>query len=99
MNLVGLSAELFAFLELLGDVRVAGGSYESGEPVEPGDNPVLDPAGGHATRPAEQARDAEAAFQGRSLAARERRLAAIRPGKVLRAVVGREHHDRVAVET
>ena len=52
---------------------------------------VAGPAGDH--------RHAHAAFHDRPLAGGEGRVAAIGPGEVLGAVVGREHDDRVVVET
>src|SRR5438067_6954949 len=98
MHLEGLLSELFALLEFLGNVWIAGGGHEGREPIEPGNDPVLDLAGRDAAWPSNHAWHAEAAFQRCSLAARERRLAAIRPGKILRTIVGGEHHDGVVVE-
>ena len=98
MDLVGAVAELLALLQLLDDVRIAGGGDEGREPVEPGDDAVLDLAGRHLARPADDAGHAEAAFQRRALAAGERRLAAVGPGEVLGAVVGGEDDDRVVLE-
>ena len=98
MHLVGAIAELLALLELLDDVRIAGGRHERREPVEAGHDPVLDLAGRNLAGPADDARHAEAAFQHRPLAAGERRLAAVGPGEVLGAVVGREDDDGVVLE-
>ncbi len=61
-----------------------------GNQSRPGHHPVLDLAGRHLARPAQDARHAEAAFHHGALAAGERRLSAVRPGEVLGAVVGRE---------
>ncbi len=72
VDLVGAVAELLALLELLDDVRIAGRRDEGREPVEPGDDAVLDLAGRHLARPADDRRHAEAAFQRRPLAAGER---------------------------
>src|SRR5262245_57062295 len=47
MDLVRAFAELLTFLELLGDIRVTGRGQEGREPVEAGDDPVLDLAGRH----------------------------------------------------
>ena len=69
------------------------------EPVEPGDDAVLDLAGRHPARPADHRRRAEAAFHDRALALRERRLSAVRPGEDLGAVVGGEDDDGVVVDT
>ena len=83
----------------LDDVRIAGGRHECREPVEPGDDTVLDFAGRNLAGPAYYCRHAEATFEAGALAACERGLPAIRPGKVLGAVVGGEHDDGVVVET
>src|SRR5262245_20972653 len=91
-------ADLLALLELVGDVRIAGRSYEGWEPVEPRHELVLDLACGHPARPTDDRRHAEAALERRSLAAGERRLATIRPGEVLGAIVSREGKDRVVLE-
>ena len=77
---------------------IAGGGDEGREPVEPGDDAVLDLAGRHLARPADHRRHAEAAFHDRALALRERRLSAIRPGEDLGAVVGGEDDDGVVVD-
>ena len=77
---------------------IAGRSDEGREPVEPGDDAVLDLARRHLARPADDAGHAEAAFQRRPLAAGERRLAAVGPGEVLGAVVGGEDDDGVVLE-
>ena len=71
---------------------------ERREPVEPGDDAVLDLAGRHLARPADHRRRAEAAFHDRALALRERRLSAVRPGEDLGAVVGGEDDDGVVVD-
>src|SRR5438094_818479 len=99
MYLVGAVTDLLTLLQLLDDVRVAGGSQESRKPVEPGDNAVLDLARRNLARPADHRRRAEAAFHDRAFGLRERRLSAIRPGKDLGAVVGGEDDDGVVVDT
>ena len=60
--LVGPVAELHALEQLVGDVRVAGGGAQRGEPVEAGEDAVLDRARLDLARPADDARHAEAAF-------------------------------------
>src|SRR5947209_15016498 len=59
MVLVGHVADLLAFEQLLLDVRIAGGGDERGEPIEAGDDPVLDRARGHMAGPANHRRRAE----------------------------------------
>src|SRR3984885_7063314 len=97
MNFVGGIADLLALLQLLDNVRVARRRKEGWKPVQPGDNAVLDLAGRHLAGPADERRYAEAAFEDRALALRERRLPAIRPGKYLGAVVGGEAPDGVVI--
>ena len=79
------------------DMPVAGGGGEGRQPVQPGDDPVLDLAGGHIARPADHGRGAEAPLHDGPLAAGERRLTAVGPGEILRAVVRGEHENRVVV--
>src|SRR5262249_34694293 len=98
MHLKFLIAKLLPRLELLDDVWLASGSDKGREPIEPGHDPILDLAGRHLTGPPDDAGYAETAFHGGSLTARERRLAAIRPSEVFRAVVGREGQDRIALD-
>src|SRR5215471_18800639 len=98
MHFKFLIAKLLPRLELLDDVWLASGGDKGREPIEPGHDPVLDLASRDMTRPADDARNAEAAFHSRSLTASKRRLAAIRPSKVFRTVVGREGKDRVALD-
>ena len=75
----------------LDDVGVAGGGDKCGEPVEPGEDAVLNLAGWHLARPASDARHAKAAFERRPLASGKGSLAAVWPGEVLGAVVGAEN--------
>src|SRR5581483_1265244 len=98
MHLVGPVAELFTGLELVDDVRIAGRGNERWEPVEAGYQAVLDFARRNLSGPAGDARRAEAAFEYRSLAAGKRRLAAVGPGEVLGAVVGRKDENRIVLE-
>ena len=70
-------------------------AVERGEPVEAGEDAVLDRARLDLARPADDARHAEAAFVDRALGVLERRHAAVRPGEHLGAVVGGEDDDGV----
>src|SRR3981189_945619 len=90
MALEGGVADLFALLQLFADIRVARGSQKSREPVEAGDQAILDLARRHFTGPADHCWSAETAFHHRALALRERRLSAIGPGEHFAAVVGGE---------
>ena len=67
MDLVSPIAECLALLQLLDNVGVAGGGDERREPVQAGNDPVLDLAGGNLARPSHDARHAETAFQHRTL--------------------------------
>src|SRR5262249_13628010 len=80
------------------DVRVASGRHKCREPIQSGNDAVVDLAGGNATWPADYAGHAEAALQCGSLCPGERGLTAIRPRKALRALVPREAADGVVVE-
>src|SRR6202034_184380 len=93
MTLVGRIADLLAILQFVDDVRIAGRRKEGRKPVQTGDDAVLDLAGRHLSRPADQGWHAEAAFEDGTLALRERRLSAVWPGKYLGAVVGGEDDD------
>src|SRR3989442_5451394 len=66
MHLVGAITELLAPLQLFADVGIAGCRHESREPIEPGDDAVLDLAGGHPVRPTGHRRGAGAALPDRS---------------------------------
>src|SRR5262245_14554402 len=98
MNLVALVAEFLALLQILDDIRVAGGGHEGREPVKTGHQPVLDLARRNLARPAKNARHAETALEHSSLAPRERRLPSVRPGEILGAVVSAEHDDGVVID-
>src|SRR4029079_5927350 len=87
MHLEGLVSQLLALQELVLDVRIAGRPHEGWEPVEAGHDAVLDFAGGHLARPANDGRNAEAAFECRAFAAGEGGLPPIWPGEVLGAIV------------
>src|SRR5262245_30020486 len=87
VDLVGAVPQLLAFLEVCRNVTLIAGRRDEGrEPVEAGDDAVLDFARRHSAWPAHDHRHAEAAFQRRSLAARERCLTAIGPGEIFGAV-------------
>src|SRR5262245_25049276 len=98
MHLVGGATELLALLELLDDVRIAGRRDEGREPVEARDDRVLDFASRYMARPANDAGNAEAAFERRSFTTRKRGLSAVRPGEVLGTVVCAERDDGVVLE-
>src|SRR6266700_7948754 len=99
MHLVGSVTELLALLQLFADVRITRRRKESREPVEPRDDAVLDLARRYLARPADNRRYAEAAFQDRALALRERCLSAVRPSKDFGAVVGGEDDNGIVVDT
>src|SRR6516162_1441249 len=88
-------AEFDAFEELVGDVRIARGRAKSREPIEPGDDAVLDRARLDVSRPTSNARDAEAAFHDGAFRGAEGRHAAVGPGEDFSAVVGGEDDNRV----
>src|SRR5262249_4993487 len=72
---------------------------QSGEPVKTRYDVVTDFPRWNLTRPADDARYAEAALKGRSFASGKGRLTTIGPSKVLRAVVSGEDNDGVVVNT
>src|SRR5262245_27698200 len=88
MHLVVALAELLTSLQILDDVGIAGSRQKGGEPIEPGHDRIFDLASRYPARPSHDAGNAETAFQRRSLAARERCLAAIRQCGVLGTVCG-----------
>src|SRR5262249_21761885 len=90
MHLVGPVAELPALLQFLDDIGIARCGNEGRKPIEPRHQPVLHLARRHPAGPAHHAGHAKAAFQHRTLAASKRRLTAIRPCKILGAIVGGE---------
>src|SRR4029453_4944891 len=81
--LIGPVADLFASLQLLCNVRVAGRRQEGRKPVQTGNDAVLDLSRRHLARPADHAGDPEAAFHDGAFALRERRLSTIGPGENL----------------
>src|SRR4029450_10422848 len=80
-------AELYALKQLISDVGVAGSGEESGEPIETGEDAVLNGVCGNVARPAQHARHAEATLHDRPFALCERRGATIGPGEEFGAVV------------
>src|SRR5580698_4661280 len=98
MNFVFTVADLLASLEFLGNVRISGCCDERREPIQPGDDAVLHLPCWHLTRPADDHRHAEAAFQSRSFATRVRSLATIGPGEVLRTIVSAEGKNGVLLQ-
>src|SRR5262249_33879585 len=98
MNLVVLTPHPFAFLKLIHNVCIASGCNEGREPVEPRYDRVLDLASRHVPGPTDDTGHSESTFERRPFPACERRLPAVRPGKILSAVVCRESNDRVVVK-
>ena len=77
MILVASVAKLHAFQQLVSDIWVTRGSEKGWEPIETGEDSVLDGARLNVARPAGDARRAEAALVGRSFLALERCDAAV----------------------
>ncbi len=94
---VGHVSDLLALEQLVLDVRIASGGDECWEPVEARDDAILNHACGDFARPANHRRGTETAFVGRALLAFERRVAAVRPGEGLGAVIGGEKNDGAVV--
>jgi len=92
-----LALLLFALLEFLDDVLVAGRGNEGREPVEPRNNAVLQLPGWNVAAPAAVAGHAEAAFERGLLAACKRGLSSVRPGEILSAVVMTSWKDSLRV--
>src|SRR5215471_10197432 len=99
MDLICSVDELPALFQLVDDVGIARSRQESGKPVEPGDNAVLDLSGWDLSRPTNNAWHTEPAVQHRPLFTREWRLSAIGPCKTFSAVVRRKNNDRVVMKT
>src|SRR4051794_40365356 len=95
--LVGAIADFYTFKQLIGDSRVAGGSEEGWEPVQPGKDAILHGVCRHMARPAQDCWHAETSFHDRSFALRERCSSTIRPGEEFGAVIGGENDDGVIV--
>src|SRR5262249_61587208 len=95
MVLVGPLAELHALEQFISDVRVARGGHERGEPIEAGEDTVLDGARLDLSWPADNGGHAEAALPHRAFGVLERRHAAIPPRGHLRAIVPGEDDDPV----
>src|SRR5262249_15221953 len=79
MVLVRPVAEPYALEQLIGDVRVARRGHQGGQPIEAGENSVLDGARPDLPWPADDGRHAEAPLADGALGVLERRHAAIRP--------------------
>src|SRR5215510_2015880 len=94
--LVGPVAELHAFQQLLGDIRIARRGHQGGKPVEAGKDSILDRARPDGARPADDGRHAEAALADGAFGILEWRHAAVRPSEHLCAVVRGENDDGVA---
>src|SRR5207249_9919564 len=97
--LVSPVAELHTFKQLVGDIRVASGGEEGGEPVQAGEDSVLNGVRRDMAGPAKDARHAETALEDGSFTLRERCRSAIGPGEDFGAIVGGEDDDGVVVQT
>src|SRR5947207_6752253 len=97
MVLISPVAEFHTLKQLIGYVRVASSSEERGKPVQAGENAILNRVCLNVPGPAQDARDAETAFEDRAFALRERRGAPIGPGKEFGAIVGAEDDDSVII--
>src|SRR5271156_1010978 len=97
MVFVSPVAELHAFEQLIGDIRVSGHGSERGQPVHAGHDAVLYGTWRDMARPPGNTWHAETALHNRPLRLRERRGAAIRPGERFGSVVGGENDDGVIV--
>src|SRR5262245_59736940 len=87
MVLVGPIAELHALQQLLTDIGIASRGHQGGEPIQSGDDLVLDGPRLDRARPANDARHTEAAFANGALGYPEGCHAAIGQGEHFRAVV------------
>src|SRR5262249_24339900 len=88
-------AKLHALEQLIGDVGVARRGGQSGEPIEAGEDAVLDAAQLDVTRPANDGGNTEAAFTNGAFGGFEWCPAAIPPGENFGAVVGGENDDGI----
>ncbi len=95
VHLEGLAGRFVALLQLVDDVRLAGGREERGQPVVVLDDLVGDDARRDLPGPAHDQRHAEGALPVRVLLAPERGHRAVRPRVHVRPVVGGVHDDRV----
>jgi len=93
--LVGPIAEFHALQQLIRDVGAPRGVGQRRQPIEPGNQAILDGASLDLARPADDRRDPEAAFEDGTLGRAERRHAAVRPGEDFRTVVGGEDDNGV----
>src|SRR6516162_7872038 len=88
MDVEGLIADLRSLEQSLRDVQVAGGRQQGGKHINVTDDAVEDRASLDLAGPADEGRYPPAAFPVGVLLAAEWRRGAIRPGVVLRSVVG-----------
>ena len=93
--MIGAPAQLHTLQELVGNVGVAGRRCKRRQPVLAGEDAIFHRTRLDHTRPADDARNAEAALVHRSLGGAERRHPAVRPGEDFRAVVCGEDDDSV----
>ncbi|MCY1293428.1 hypothetical protein D9M70_426870 [compost metagenome] len=95
MHLVGLAADIGALEQAILDVGITRGGQQGGEPVEAGEHLVGDFARLDLARPADQRRHPEGTFPVGVLLVAERRGRRVRPGPLVRAVVGGVDDDGV----
>src|SRR5208283_791043 len=93
--LVGAVAELHALEELVGDIGITGSGHKRREPIEPGEDSVLNRAGLDVSGPADNGRHTESTIIGRTLTAFERSHTTVRPGVDFGTIVGGEYNDGV----
>src|SRR6185437_12313369 len=91
MDVIRLAADRATVEELLGDVWIAGGSEQRRKHVDVRDDASKNRAGLDLTWPAHKAWHAPAALPVGVLLGAERGRGAVRPGVVLRTVVGGVH--------
>src|SRR5215831_1356742 len=91
--------EFHSLQQLIGDVAIAGSSHERREPIETGEDSVLNRARFYVSRPADDRRYAESAFPHRALGGLKRSHASVRPREHFGAVVSREENDSIVCFT
>src|SRR5262245_40018639 len=99
MDLVGATINRLYLLKFLYDIRITRCRDESREPIEAGHDPVFHFAGRNMTWPANDSRDSESTFKNGPFSSRKWRLASIRPGKILRSIIGGKCNDRILIKT
>src|SRR5262249_57995877 len=95
MDVIRLAADRATVEELLGNVRITGSSEQRRKHVDVRNDAVEDRAGLDLTRPTHEARHPPTTLPVAVLLGAERGRGAVRPGVVLRTVVGGVHDDGV----